>query len=85
MYFTLGGCCGVVILLFEKYFTLGGCSGPERELLLFESDGSLAFLETDATCLLILGALFGHRTFTSPSQVAVASLIRILASSLVTT
>ena len=51
MYFTLGGCCGVVILLFEKYFALGGCSGPERELLLFESDGSVAFLETDATCL----------------------------------
>ena len=60
MYFALGGCCGVVILLFEKYFTFGGCSGPERELLLFESDGSLACLETDATCLLILGALFGH-------------------------
>ena len=49
--FALGGCRGVVILLFEKYFALGGCSGPERELLLFESDGSLAFLETDATCL----------------------------------
>ena len=44
VYFTLGGCCGVVILLFEKYFTLGGCSGPERELLLFESDGSLGLL-----------------------------------------
>ena len=57
VYFTLGGCCGVVILLFEKYFALGGCSGPERELLLFESDGSLAFLETDATCLFDSGRL----------------------------
>ena len=80
-YFTLGGCCGVEII----YFTLGGCAGPESKLLLLGSDGSLAFLETDATCLFILGALFGHRTFTSPSQVAVAWLIRILASSLVST
>ena len=68
MYFTLGGCCGVIILLFEKYFTLGGCSGPERELLLFDSDGSLAFLETDATCLLILGALFGPSRVPAKSQ-----------------
>ena len=45
--------------LLGKCFTLGGCAGPERELLLLESDGSLAFLETDATCLFILGALFG--------------------------
>ena len=81
-YFTLGGCCDVKII----YFTLEGCAGPESKLFfLLQSDGSLAFLETDATCLLILGALFGHRTFTSPCQVAVAWPIRILASSLVTT
>ena len=44
------GCCGTV----RKYFTLGGCCSYEREIFLFESDGSLAFLEADATCLLIL-------------------------------
>ena len=69
-YFTLGGCCGVEIV----YLTLGECASPESKLLLLQSDGSLAFLETDDTCLLILGTLFGHRTFTSPSQVTVAGL-----------
>ena len=80
-YFSLGGCCCAV----REYFTLRGCCSCEKKLLLFESDGSLAFLETDAICLLILGALFLHRIFMRPSWVAVAWLIRILASSLSTT
>ena len=80
-YCALGGCCAVKII----YFTLGGCCGTESKLLLFWFNGSLAFLETDATCLLIFGTLFGNRTFMTPSQVALAWVIRILASSLVTT
>ena len=76
---------GRVCKCWREYCTFWGCCGPERKLLLFESVGFLAFLETDVTCLLILGALFLHRTFMRPSQVAVTWLIRILASSLSTT
>ena len=60
--------CWTLTVTVPVLFALGGCCDPERELLLLDIGGSLAFLETDATCLLILGALFGHRTFTSPSQ-----------------
>ena len=87
----------IMVIVIRKYFTLGGCVAPGRlyGLATLYPHSSiavnlkwmrfLAFLETDATCLLIFGALFLHRIFTRLSHIAVAWLIRILASSLSTT
>ena len=71
-----------VVVLFKNISLWEGVLVLKWELL---RGGSLSFLVTEATCLLHLGALLVHSTLMRSSQLAVAWLIRILASSLSTT
>ena len=71
-----------VVVLSENISLWEGVVVLKSELFL---TGFSVFLVTDATCLLHLEALLVQRTLTRPSHIAVAWLIRILASSLSTT